>query len=65
MIYCVAGSPTKFSSVIQVDPASGKVRNEMRPIMRKPVLCICANIGADQLCSNCAADQRLCFSLHR
>ena len=29
--------------------------------MRKPFLCICENKDADQLCSNCAADQRLCF----
>ena len=29
--------------------------------MRKPDFCICKNIDADQLRSNCAADQRLCF----
>ena len=30
--------------------------------MRKPpAFCICENKGADQLCSNCTADQRLCF----
>ena len=29
--------------------------------MRKPVICICKNKGADQLCSNCTADQHLCF----
>ena len=29
--------------------------------MRKPALCICENKDADQLRSNCAADQRLCF----
>ena len=29
--------------------------------MGKPVFCICENKGADQLQSNCAADQRLCF----
>ena len=33
----------------------------MSCIMRKPVFCICENKGADQLRSNCAADQRLCF----
>ena len=26
-----------------------------------PLVCICENKGADQLRSNCAADQRLCF----
>ena len=29
--------------------------------MRKPDLCIWENKGADQLRSNCEADQRLCF----
>ena len=29
--------------------------------MRKPTFCICKNKDADQLCSNCTADQRLCF----
>ena len=28
---------------------------------RKLVFCICENKDADQLRSNCAADQRLCF----
>ena len=30
-------------------------------IMRKPALGICENKGADQLRSNCKADQHLCF----
>ena len=29
--------------------------------IRKPTNCIGENKGADQLCSNCTADQRLCF----
>ena len=29
--------------------------------MRKPGFCMCENKDADQLHSNCAADQRLCF----
>ena len=29
--------------------------------MRKMDFCLCENKGADQLCSNCTADQRLCF----
>ena len=32
--------------------------------MRKPEFCLCKNKGADQLCSNCTADQCFCFSLH-
>ena len=37
---------------------SGK---EMSLVVRKPAFCICENKDADQLRSNCAADQRLCF----
>ena len=29
--------------------------------MRKSDFCLCENKGADQLCSNCTADQHLCF----
>ena len=29
--------------------------------MRKPTFCKWDNKGADQLCSNCEPDQRLCF----
>ena len=29
--------------------------------MGKPTICLGENKGADQLCSNCEADQRLCF----
>ena len=29
--------------------------------MRKLDYCVCKNKGADQLCSNCTADQCLCF----
>ena len=29
--------------------------------MRKPDFCLCESKGADQLCSNCEADQPLCF----
>ena len=30
-------------------------------VTRKPDFCLCENKGADQLRSNCEADQRLCF----
>ena len=33
----------------------------MSLVMRKPAFCIYENKDADQLRSNCAADQRLCF----
>ena len=29
--------------------------------IRKPTICICEKKGADQLCSDCTADQHLCF----
>ena len=35
--------------------------NNMSRIVRKPDFCLCENKGADQLRSNCEADQRLCF----
>ena len=34
---------------------------QMSRIMRKLVFCLSENKGADQLRSNCEADQRLCF----
>ena len=33
----------------------------IEPHHEKACLCICENKGADQLCSNWAADQHLCF----
>ena len=30
--------------------------------MSKSAFCICENKDADQLCSNCTTDQRLCFA---
>ena len=37
--------------------------HNMSRIMRKPDFFICENKGADQLCSNCTADLRLCFRI--
>ena len=34
---------------------------ENEPHWRKPDFCLCENKGADQLRSNCKADQHLCF----
>ena len=34
---------------------------KMSLVMRKPAFCICENKGADQLCGNREAGQRLCF----
>ena len=38
-----------------------KVSIYMSRIVRKRDYCLCENKGADQLRSNCEADQRLCF----
>ena len=38
-----------------------QVGHKMSRIMRKLDFYLCENKGADQLCSNCTADQRLCF----
>ena len=35
--------------------------HEISLVMRKLDFCLCENKGTDQLCSNCTADQRLCF----
>ena len=37
------------------------VNYEVSLVMRKPASCICENKDADQLRSDCEADQRLCF----
>ena len=36
---------------------------ELSLVVRKPAFCICENKDADQLHSNCAADQRHCLRL--
>ena len=41
--------------------STGKLRHHISRVMRKPDFCLCENKGADQLCSNCTANQRLCF----
>ena len=38
-----------------------RIMSHMSGFMRKSDFCICKNKAADQLCSNCTADQRLCF----
>ena len=38
-----------------------QLMQHMSFVVRKPAFCICKNKDADQLHSNCAADQRLCF----
>ena len=50
-----------FLEMSQVDLKGGVRLFCNMSLMRKPDFCLCANKGADQLCSNCTADQRLCF----
>ena len=38
-----------------------RISIQMSGLMGKPTICICETKGADQLRSNCEADQRLCF----
>ena len=38
-----------------------RILDNLSRVVRKPAFCICENKDADQLRSNCAADQRLCF----
>ena len=37
------------------------IDEHMSHVMRKPDFCLCENKDADQVCSNCTADQRICF----
>ena len=48
-----------FSIIIST--ATGQHINNLGRVMRKPDFSLCENKGADQLCSNCTADQHLCF----
>ena len=47
--------------ILMVRYGISKMYTEYLSVIRKPDFCICENKGADQLCSNCTADQRLCF----
>ena len=44
---------------LSLSPGTHQIK--MSLCMRKPTICIWENKDADQLCSNCTADQRLCF----
>ena len=48
----------KKSSVCIKQPSH---HHSLSRIVRKPDFCLCENKGADQLRSNCEADQHLCF----
>ena len=50
--------PLKMKVDSSID-GNGKIHLSLR--MRKPTICMCENKDADQLCSNCTADQHLCF----
>ena len=57
---------SKFSSFLAVQNEVYLMQLKMRSLhmschTRKPTICICENKEADQLCSNCTADQHLCF----
>ena len=54
---------SKRLRTVSVDKGSekGAADYHLSLVMRKPAFCICENKDADQLRSNCAPDQRLCF----
>ena len=45
----------------RTSPHEEKATTKLSHHMGKPTICIGENKGADQLRSNCEADQRLCF----
>ena len=48
----------EFENLISIE---NSVKSIMSHDAKKPAFCLCENKEADQLCSNCTADQRLCF----
>ena len=54
-------NPRRTNESVETLTQSQLFVNEMSRLMGKPTICICENKGADQLRSNCEADQHLCF----
>ena len=53
---------TRGNNVLLICPCNlDLIGYQISHIVRKPDFSLCKNIGPDQLCSNCEADQRLCF----
>ena len=50
-----------FSAAKPVKFLHSESLNTFEPHCEKLDFCLCVNKGAYQLCSNCEADQRLCF----
>ena len=66
--YFILDLPTQCLRVVEVRaislprwPLSKPYKSKMSRRMGKPTICIGENKGADQLRSNCEADQHLCF----
>ena len=54
--------PVRYTGALLLDLCRGLLYiATYEPLMGKPTLCKCENKGADQLRSNCEADQRICF----
>ena len=47
--------------ILSIESHQSKYNYTLSRIVRKPDFCLGENKGADQLRSNCEADQRLCF----
>ena len=58
---CCSFLSMKFQFHCTNNVKSGVILNTLSRVVRKPDFCLCGNKGADQLRSNCEADQRLCF----
>ena len=50
-----------FSKDIESHALCNLWRRNLTRCIRQPTICLCETKDADQLCSNCTADQRLCF----
>ena len=62
-IYHLIKTYSNMSAVLKtMFPLPGLILRIIKRLkLIKPTICICENKGADHLCSNCTADQRLCF----
>ena len=66
-VFCPAPRIDQYITIMETVQANLDMSNlltimhKMSRIVRKPAFCICENKDADQLRSNCEADQRLCF----
>ena len=61
VIHINIGSSVTYILLLDIPTQTNRSRKDMSRRMGKPIVCIGENKGADQLRSNCEADQHLCF----